>query len=52
MEAIDIKRMGDKFNMHTFLAYYVSLLLMMVMILNRVPSLQCFYVFIKFCFNS
>ena len=38
--------------MHTFLAYYVSLLLVMVMILKRVPSLLCFHVIIKFCFNS
>ena len=54
METIDIKRMADKLNihtnilivkfMHTFLDYYVSLLLVMVMILNRVPSLLCHHV--------
>ena len=38
--------------MHTFLAYYVSLLLVMVMILNKVPSLLCFQVIIQFYFNS
>ena len=49
METVDIKRMADKLNkfMHTFLAYYVSLLLVMVMILNRVPYLLCFHVIFK-----
>ena len=37
---------------HTFLAYNVSLLLVMVMILNRVPSLLCFNVIIKLCYHS
>ena len=60
METIGIMRMADKLNMHilivkfmhTFLAYYVSLLLVMVMILNRVPSLLCFNVIIKLCYHS
>ena len=62
METIDIKRMADKLNMHTvilivkfmhtFLAYKGSLLLVMVMLLIRVPSLLCAHVIIKFCLNS
>ena len=52
METIDIKRMADELNIYTLLlllsvcvlsvAYYVSLLLVMVIILNRVSSLLCF----------
>ena len=38
--------------MHTFLAYYVSLLLVMVMKLNRMPSIQFFHEIVKFCFNN
>ena len=34
--------------MHTFLTYYVSLLLVMVIALNRVPSFLCFHVIINF----
>ena len=38
--------------MYTFLAYYVSLLLVMDMTLNRMPYLLCFHEIIVFCFNS
>ena len=38
--------------MHTFLALNVSISLVMVKILNRVPALLRFYMFIKFCLNS
>ena len=37
--------------MHTFLAFNVRLSLVMVMLLNRVPSLLCFHIIIKFCLN-
>ena len=57
---MEIKRMTDKLNihdtsfkfMHTFLAFNVSLSLVMVMILNKVPAILRFYMFIKFCLNS
>ena len=60
METIDIKRIADKLiihvyiliSKHTFLAYYVSLLLVMVFIINRVPSLLCFHVIIMICIWS
>ena len=55
-----IKRSGRQLNyarllfvkfMHTFLAQHISISFVLVMILNRVPSLFCFHVIIIFIIN-
>ena len=55
MEITDIKRKADKLSMHTLLLLSLCILCKSIvgeaMILNRLPSLQCFHEIIKFCFN-